>query len=31
MPDLSLMPIPPSGIYYVAKRNPEVNPSTETK
>lgn len=31
MPDFSLMPIPPSGKYYVAKRNPEVNPSTETK
>lgn len=31
MPDSSLMPIPPSGKYYVAKRNPEVNPSTETK
>lgn len=31
MPDFSLMPIPPSGKYYVAERNPEVNPSTETK
>lgn len=31
MPDFSLMPIPPSGKYYAAERNPEVNPSTETK
>jgi hypothetical protein len=31
MPDFSLMPIHPSGKYYVAERNHEVNPSAETK